>query len=153
MGILVVAAVIAAGLYWLVLVHRSRRHQAPGGDDRRAERARLAKIAALMLTGLGGAFFLVFAVGEMAGGDIAGIQHLPPAAVLGALLWLGWTRPRAAGIVLLAFAVLLGVAAVVTVAVEGVRLGESWMVLVIPLVPVPTGMLFLLAGRDERGQC
>jgi hypothetical protein len=152
MGIVFATAVLAAALFWLVLLRRSRLQYASGGEGRRAEHARLAKIAALMLLGLGVGVFLVFAVAELAGGDVAGIQHLPPAAVLGALLWLGWKRPRTAGIVLLAFAVPLGVAFVVGVAVEGVRPGELWVALLIPLVPVLTGLLFLWAGRGERRQ-
>jgi len=152
MGIAFAAAALASVLFWLVLMRRSRLQYASGGEGRRADHARLAKIAALMLLGLGVAFFLLFAVAEMAGGDIAGIQHLPPAAVLGALLWLGWKRPRTAGIVLLALAVPLGIAFVVGVAVEGVRPGELWVAVLIPLVPVLTALLFLRAGRGERRQ-
>jgi len=153
MGIAFVTAMLAAVLFWLVLLRRSRREiPDSGGDGRRADHARLAKIAALLLLGLGVGFFLMFAVAEMAGGDIAGIQHLPPAAVLGALLWLGWKRPRTAGIVLLAISVPLGVAYVVAAAVQGVRPGELWVAVSIPLVPVLTGFLFLWAGRGERGQ-
>lgn len=152
MGIAFAAAALAAVLLWLVLWRGSRLQYASGSEGRRAEHARLAKVAALMLVGLGVGFFLIFAVAEMAGGDIAGIQHLLPVAVLGALLWLGWKRPRTAGIVLLALSVPLGVAFVVGVAVEGVRPGELWVAVLIPLVPVLTALLFLRAGRRERGQ-
>lgn len=152
MGIAFAAAALAAVLLWLVLWRGSRLQYASGSEGRRAEHARLAKVAALILVGLGVGFFLIFAVAEMAGGDIAGIQHLLPVAVLGALLWLGWKRPRTAGIVLLALSVPLGVAFVVGVAVEGVRPGELWVAVLIPLVPVLTALLFLRAGRRERGQ-
>jgi hypothetical protein len=152
MGIVFAAAGLAAALFWLVFLRRSQLQYASGGEGRRAEHARLVKIAALMLLGLGVGFFLLFAAAELAGGDVAGIQHLPPAAVLGALLWLGWKRPRTAGIVLLALAVPLGVAFAVGVAVEGVRPGEFWVALLIPLVPVLTALLFLWAGRGERRQ-
>lgn len=151
-GVVFATAVLAAALFWLVLARRSRLQYASGGEGRRAEHARLAKIAALMLLGLGVGFFLMFAAAELAGGDIAGIQHLPPAAVLGALLGLGWKRPRTAGIVLLALAVPLGVAYVVGAAVEGVRPGELWVALSIPLVPVLTGWILLRAGRDRSGR-
>lgn len=104
-----------------------------------------------MLLGLGVGFFLIFAVAEMAEGDIAGIQHLLPAAVLGALLWMGWKRPRTVGIVLLALSVPLG-AAYVAAGLQSTRPGELWVNLWIPLVPVLTGLLFFWAGRGERGQ-
>lgn len=150
-GTLVTAALLATALFWLVLVRRSRLQYASASEDRRSEHARLAKIAALMLTGLGVGFFLTFAVGELAGGEISGIQHLPPAALLGVLLWLGWKRPRAAGIiVLLALALPLTVAFVVGIATEDTRTGEMWFAVLIPLVPVLTGLLFLWAGRGER---
>jgi hypothetical protein len=121
----------------------------PARRRRAAEDARLAKIAALTLIGLGVAFFLTFAVGELAGGDVAGTQHLPPAAVLGALLWLGWKRPRLAGIVLLALAVPLGLFFLVGSAVEGIRGEEAWVPLAIVLPPVLAGWLLIRAGRDR----
>lgn len=152
-GMVFAAAVLATALSWFVLARRSRLQYASGSEDRRAEHARLAKIAALLLTGLGAGFFLIFAVGELAGGEVSGIQHLPPAALLGALLLLGWKRPRTAGIiVLLALALPLTVAFVVGMAVEGVRPGELWVAVLIPLVPALTGLLFLWAGRRERRQ-
>lgn len=152
LGILFATAVLAMALSWFVLAHRSRLQYASSAvGDRRAEQARLAKIAALMLVGLGIAFFLIFAVGELAGGDVSGVQHLPPAALLGALLWLGWTRPRVAGIVvLLLLAAPLTVGFVLGMATEDARSGEMWFALLIPLVPIVTGGLFLWAGRGER---
>lgn len=150
-GILFATAVIATAVSWLALVRRSRLQYTSGSEGRRAENARLAKIAALLLTGIGVGFFLIFAVGELAGGETSGVQHLPPAALLGALLWLGWKRPRAAGIiVLLALAVPLTVGVVVGIATEDTRTGEIWLALLIPLVPVLTGLLFLWAGRGKR---
>ena len=53
MGLVFVTAVLAAVLVWLVLLRRSRLQYASGSEGRRAEHARLAKIAALMLVGLG----------------------------------------------------------------------------------------------------
>lgn len=137
---------------WVVLAHRSGlQYASSGSEDRRAEHAQLAKIAALMLVGLGIAFFLIFALGELAGGEISGVQHLPPAALLGALLWLGWKRPHAAGIIvllLLAAPLIIGFA--IGVATEGARSAEMWFALLIPLVPIVIGGLFLWAGRVER---
>lgn len=154
MGIVFMTGVLAAALLWVALAGSSRlRHVSGRGESRRAEHARLAKIAALLLLGLGVGFFLIFAVAELAGGDIAGIQHLPPAALLGALLWLGWKRPRTAGLVVLfAVAVPLTVAVVAGVVVEGVRAGELWLALILPLAPLLTASLFLWAGLGERKQ-
>jgi len=109
---------------------------------------RRMKIAALVLLALGVAFYLMFAVGEMAGGEISGFQHLLPAAVLGALLWLGWKRPRMAGIVLLALAVPLGAAYIAVLVIRDLPL--SWAVWIV-LPPLLTGLLLVRAGRHERG--
>ena len=111
------------------------------------EGARRAKIAALVLLGLGVAFYLLFTVGEMASGDVSGIQHLPPVLALAALMWLGWKRPTTAGIVLLVLAVPLGVAYVVVLVVHDLPL---FWALEIALPPVLTGLLLLWAGRRER---
>lgn len=148
LGIAFTALVLAAGALWLTLLLRSRQVHAaaPAGESRRRDDARLAKVAALLLLGVGVAFFLLFAIAEMAGGDVSGVQHLLPAAALGALLWLGAKRPRRAGIVLLALSVPLGIAFIVGIAVEGVRPGELWLALLLPLVPLFTALL-LLRGR------
>ena len=109
--------------------------------------SRQTKIAALALLGLGAAFCLSFAVGELAGGDISGVQHVPPAAVLGALMYVGWKRPRTAGMILLALAVPLGAAYVALLIARDLPL--TWALLV-ALPPVATGVLLLRAGRRER---
>jgi hypothetical protein len=105
------------------------------------------KIAALVLLTLGIGFYLMFAVGEMASGEISGIQHLPPAIGLAALLWLAWKRTHTAGAVLLAVSIPLGVAYVVVLVVRDLPL--TWA-LWIALPPVVTGLLLLRAGRRER---
>jgi hypothetical protein len=109
---------------------------------------RQTKIAALVLLGLGAAFYLTFAVGEVAGGDISGVQHLPPAAIFAALMYLGWKRPRTAGIVLLALAVPLGAVYVGVLIARDLPL--TWA-LFVALPPVVTGLLLLRAGRPEHG--
>jgi peptidoglycan/LPS O-acetylase OafA/YrhL len=148
-GIAFITAVLGAVLFWLVLVRRSRRRYGSGRKERRAEDARLANIAGLLLIGLGVGLFLIFAIAELAGGDRAGTQHFLPAAVLGALLWLGWRRPRRAGIILLSLALPLGLFFLVGSAVEGVRGGELWVPLMIVLPPVVAGWLLVRAGRDQ----
>ena len=108
---------------------------------------RQAKIAALVLLGLGAAFYLTFAVGEIAGGDVSGVQHLPPAAILAALMYLGWKWPRSAGIFLLALALPLGVVYVAVLVARDLPL--TWAMLV-ALPPIVTGALLLRAGRREH---
>ena len=112
------------------------------------EGAYRSKIVALVLLRLGVAFYLMFAVGEMAGGDITGIQHLPPALILGALFWLAWKRPHAAGVALLALAVPLGAAYVALLVMRNLPL--TWALWIV-LPPVVTGVLLVRAGRLERG--
>ena len=109
--------------------------------------AHRAKIAALVLLGLGVAFYLMFAVGETAGGDISGVQHFLPAAILIVLLRAAWKRPRAAGIALLALAVPLGIAYVTLLVVRD--LPPTWALIVV-LPPVVTGLLLVRAGRREH---
>ena len=111
-------------------------------------RADRSKIAGLVLLGLGVGFYLAFAVGEIAGGDIGGLQHLPPAALLAVLLWVGWRRPRPAGIVLLVLAVPLALAYLALLVVGDPPL--TWA-LVVTLPPVVTGLLLVRAGPTGRG--
>jgi hypothetical protein len=112
------------------------------GDD-----ARGTKLAALVLLAFGVVFYLTFAVGEMAAGDVSGVQHLPPAIILAALLWLAWRRTYAAGIALLVLSVPLAIAYVVVLVVRDLPL--PWA-LWVALPPVATGLLLLRAGRRER---
>jgi hypothetical protein len=51
------------------------------------------KTTAFVLAGLLAIFLLFMGLGEMFGGDIGGIQHVIPAAVLLALMWVGWKKP------------------------------------------------------------
>jgi len=107
-----------------------------------------SKITALVPLGLGVAFYLAFALGEMAGGDITGLQHLLPAAILALLLWVAWRRPRRAGIVLLVLAVPFDAAYIALLVVRD--LPPVWA-LVVALPPVVTGLLLVRAGRREPG--
>ena len=108
---------------------------------------RWMKIAALALLGLGTAFYLVLAIGEMVGGDVGGVQHLPPAVILSVLLWSSWGHPFAAGTILLALAVPLGLAYLVLLIVRD--LPPTWA-LVVVLPPVVTGTLLVRVARRER---
>jgi hypothetical protein len=106
--------------------------------------ARGTKMAALVLLALGVAFYLLFALGEMADGDVSGVQHLLPAVILAALLWVAWRRPLVAGVVLLVLAVPLGAAYVAVLVVRDLPL--TWA-LIVALPPVVTGLLLVRAGR------
>ena len=68
--------------------------------------ARWLKRAALGLLGLFVAFWVFMGVGEMIGGDLSGVSHLPQAVLAAGLMWLGRRRPQLAGVVLLGLAVL-----------------------------------------------
>ena len=106
--------------------------------------ARWTKRAALVLLGLGIAFYLMFAVGELAGGDVSGVQHFLPVAILVALAIVAWYRPRAAGIALLALTVPLGAAYIAVLVVRD--LPPTWALMIV-LPPVMTGLLLFRAGR------
>ena len=102
------------------------------------------KRAALVLLWLGIAFYLSFAVGELAGGDVSGVQHFLPAAILAVLAIVAWKHPRRAGIALLVLAVPLGAAYVAVLVVKD--LPPAWALWVV-LPPVATGLALLRAGR------
>jgi cytochrome bd-type quinol oxidase subunit 1 len=59
------------------------------------------KVAALLLLAVPAAVLAAFAIGETAGGDVSGLQHVPEAAALLVLLVAGWRYPRATGAILL----------------------------------------------------
>jgi hypothetical protein len=78
-----------------------------GRDDAaRSGAARWLMIAGLVLLGLQAGFYLVFAVGEMLGGDLSGAGHLVQMLPALLLMWLVWRRPLEGGLVLLFFGVI-----------------------------------------------
>jgi len=105
------------------------------------------KRAALVLLALGVAFYLMFAVGELAGGDLGGVQHLAPALILASLMYVGWKRPRVAGIILLVLAVPLGAAYIAVLIVRDLPLT---LALIVALPPFVTGVLFVRAAGDDH---
>lgn len=60
------------------------------------------KLVALGLLALPATGLLLLAVGEVAAGDISGLQHVPEAVMLVVCMALGWRHPRETGWVLLA---------------------------------------------------
>ncbi len=65
------------------------------------------KLAASVLLGVPFTVLLVFAVGEMVGGELSGAQHLVQAAPLLLLLVAAWRYPRMVGLLLLGLGALL----------------------------------------------
>jgi hypothetical protein len=108
------------------------------------------KLAGLVIAGLGSLFFLTMGIGEMAGGDLSGFQHLPPAALLGGLVYLGWRHPYPVGIVLLIISFALASLYAFTGSDEPVGMRFSWAVQV-ALPPLVAGALLIEAARRERG--
>jgi len=112
------------------------------------------KIAASALLVVPIAVLLLFTAGEVAGGDVSGVQHLAQAAPLILLLVAGWRYPRTAGIALLALGILvLGLWLFFLLrggpSTSGAGLAAAGIVLFAP--PLVAGWLFLKAGRTESG--
>jgi hypothetical protein len=107
------------------------------------------KFAGLLIVAVGALFFLLMGVGELAGGDLSGIQHLPEAVLLGALAYLGRRHPYAVGIALVFIS--LGIATLYAmVGSESVGLRFAWAVQ-IALPPLVAGGLLIGAARREGG--
>lgn len=112
--------------------------------------ARRMKIAAMVLLGLGIAFYLMLALGETASGEAGGAAHLLPALLLGALMYAAWKRPLAAGITVLVLSVPLGVLyAYLAIGSVGVATGIAWSVQIVLPAWVAGGLL-LAVGRRTR---
>ncbi len=103
--------------------------------------------AALVLLGLYTAFFLVFGIGEMSGGDMSGVAHLLPAAVLIVMIWLVWRAPFETGLTLIVIGLLASGFFIFAGWGSGSRVNTGLIYGGLPfLVP---GVLLLLAVRDR----
>lgn len=118
-------------------------------------RLRLAAIALLAVPAVP---LLLLAVGEMLGGDVSGVQHLPEAAVLLGLMAAAWWRARATGFVLIGGAALLFAAWLWWVIFVRQDEGDAspllWIAVaaVLFLPPVAAGWLLLQSGsRHANG--
>lgn len=67
------------------------------------------KIAATALMALAAAFFMFMVVGEMLGGDLSGMIHLPPVALIVLMMWFGWKKPLTGGITMALLGLVIGV--------------------------------------------
>jgi hypothetical protein len=99
----------------------------------------------LLLVPLG--FFLLFAFGEVFSGDLSGLSHLVPAALIALVIFLASKRPRIAGILLLVVGIVFGVG----YALDGssnfrtIFLVESFLF----LPPFVSGILLILSSREK----
>jgi hypothetical protein len=80
----------------------------------RSSKTRGLKIAGWLATAPMAGLYLLFGIGETAGGDISGVMHLLPGVILAFAMVLAIRQPRPAGVLLLAagvvyFAILLAV--------------------------------------------
>ena len=135
---MVIATVVLLALCATVLLIFGRRGWGPS-----------TKLIALGLLGLGTALFLVFGLAELLGGDLTGVQHLIPAAILAALMYVGWRRPHAAGITLLVLAAVLTAAGVSLFFARDLPLLSLALLFVLP--SLVTGLLLVLDDRHESG--
>lgn len=101
-------------------------------------------LAAQILLGAYAAFWLYFTLGEVFGGDISGLSHLPPALAAIGLIYLSRKLPLETGIVLVALGVIIS--AYFLVAVDG---GISEILPAMALMSLPyvgSGLLMLVGG-------
>jgi hypothetical protein len=105
------------------------------------------KIVALVFPGAVIAILLLFAFGEIIGGDWSGLGHVFQAIPVGLLMWVGWRRPVWGGI----FLFILGLFAFHAFVEPG--RGSDWLapflIVVAPLCV--SGLLLLVAARLQPG--
>jgi hypothetical protein len=68
--------------------------------------ARWIRWGTLFLMVLFAVFWLLFGVGEMASGDLSGVIHLIPVALVAGLMFLAWRRPGVGGAILVVLGIL-----------------------------------------------
>ena len=114
------------------------------------------KVAATALVGVPAVMLIAIALGEMADGEVTGVQHLPEGGLLLLLAAAGWRYPRQAGaLLLLAGVAVLAVWLVWVVSSEDVAgraplLGWVAVGLVLFAPPILAGLL-LLRSSGVRG--
>ncbi len=112
------------------------------------------RLAAMTLLGVPAGLLLLMGFGEMLGGNITGIQHVPEAALLLVLMWLAWKHAWGAGMVLIAGSVVLFWAWILLVTTSGNTNTSTWVWAVTGLIlfvpPLAAGVLLMLSSRDSR---
>lgn len=110
------------------------------------------RIAGLACLGIPIAVLLLFAIGEIVGGDLSGSQHLLQLAPLLALAYAGWRWPYHAGMVLMVAGALLALAFVLFFHPEGISLTAMALVELVLFMPaIVAGAFLTLSGAIERG--
>ncbi len=141
---MVYAIILILGLV-ILLVIVSRRHPYPIASL--SGWAKWLFYIALVLIGIYTAFWMIFGIGEMAGGDLSGASHLLPAAALALMIWAAWRRPFETGVCLIVLSLLASGFFVVTSrggwnnTVQAVVLGG------LPFL-LPGVLLLLAVGRN-----
>jgi hypothetical protein len=101
-------------------------------------------LAAQILLGAYAAFWLYFTFGEVFGGDISGLSHLPPALASVGLIYLARKLPLETGFVLLALGVMIS--AYFLVALDG-GISETLPAMVLMSLPyIAAGLLLVVGG-------
>jgi hypothetical protein len=113
---------------------------------------RRLRIVGLACLAVPAALLLLFAVGEMAGGDLSGAQHLPEVAAVGAIGWTAWRWPYILGMVLMLGGAVLALVFVLWLHPSGITLlGIAVVELLLFIPAIAAGACFTLAGAIERG--
>jgi hypothetical protein len=112
--------------------------------------AQTLKIVGILPIGLIMLVSLVFGIGESLGGEVSGLMHLIPVVLIGLAIWLGWSYPLWAGILLLAMALFRILALIPELFLRPP--GSTWNASLFWLMAIPaiSGGLFLYAGLLER---
>ena len=101
-------------------------------------------LAAQILLGAYAAFWLYFTLGEVFGGDISGLSHLPPAVAAIGLIYLTRKLPLESGIVLVALGVIISAYFFVMVGGELSQKLQPILFLGFPYIAV--GLLMVVGG-------
>jgi hypothetical protein len=106
------------------------------------------KRTAMVLLAVPMLILAAFAIGELAGGDVSGLQHVPELSLLALLGWLAWKRPFWGGTALIALAlVFMGL---YPVFMRGLPLPAVVLtVAILFALPVIAGRLFVAAARQD----
>ena len=107
------------------------------------------KIAGMVFLAIPILILAAFAVGEMTGGDIFGLQHIVQLAPLALLAWLAWKRPLWGGAALIALALLFTGLYFIFIP----RFPMPTVILTVTFLfatPFAAGILFVLASRQEH---
>ena len=115
--------------------------------------ARRLRMAALIPLALEMGIFLLFGLGEMAGGDWSGAGHLLELGVLALLAGLAWMRPLEGGVTLLlagAFSAASFIVSFLSAAPQGDVIAISPAMMILALPSLLSGALFLAAGLVAR---